>query len=228
MHPEAIQALFPGPESGRRPSAPPVRPLPPRRGTTSTTPAPTRRILRAHHPQPLAAQSAGRVVYFAPLIDAAHWPTMRIRPVPPICHRNCIAIAPFIYPHYLLRPLSRLSVRYRRRPVAPPLRNLPALPICTVYLYRLAANLLRRSCADYLLSQRAALCPACLRRLSLPPGCADHAEAAGTDYLRRLSAPCYLRRTVCRGALSIVSGLSSSSSSSRISATRSSVISPSV
>lgn len=120
-------------------------------------------------------ESRPRRLLCPPPIDATHWPTMRIRPVPPICHRNCIAFAPFIYPHYLLRPLSRLS--------AP---------------------------------------------LSLPPGCTDHAEPVGTDYLRRLSAPCYLRRTVCRGALSIVSGLSSSSSSSRISATRSSVISPSV
>lgn len=46
--------------------------------------------------------------------------------------------------------------------------------------------------------------------------------------LQRIICAAYLRRTVCRGALSIFSGLSSSSSSSKISATRSSVIPPSV
>lgn len=63
-------ASFPGPGKRRRqPSAPPVRNLPPHRDTPLRAPAPTRRILRAH--QPLAAQSAGRVVCFAPFIDAA-------------------------------------------------------------------------------------------------------------------------------------------------------------
>lgn len=155
-------ASFPGPGKRRRqPSAPPVRNLPPHRDTPLRAPAPTRRILRAH--QPLAAQSAGRVVCFAPFIDAA-----------------------------LLRRQGRARTTCPRRLSLPPGCNDYAEPACATYLYRLSVS---TRCHTSCVALAQTICIATRRPLSrmsaplsLPSGCADNAEPAGTDYLRSLSA----------------------------------------